>query len=180
MILPQINGAKQRFQALILGISLLLIVAYFFSFRNTINAFTLSSNNSQALEEASSAPMQIKQLRNQLALLEESLVQSNYNRQALFEAVNTFCESHELKLDYFHPEQRYIHDDYQIITNKVEVEGAYKNIVELIYYLEQEQKLGHIASTNFERKEERRTKRKYLTAEIYIQNIQTANLTSND
>ncbi len=180
MNLPQLNGAKQRFQALVLGIAALLVLAYFFSFRNTIDAYSLSKSNRSALQEASSAPQQIKQFRDQLSLLEESLIQSNYNRQVLFEAVNTFCESHELKLDYFHPEQRYVHNDYEIITNKVEVEGDYKSIVELIYYLEQEQKLGHIVSTNFEKKEERRTKRKYLTAEIYIQNIQTANLTSND
>jgi len=180
MTIPQLNGAKQRFQALCFGMVLLLVLAYLFSFRNTIAAYQLSKNNQLALEEASSAPQQIKQFQDQLSLLEVSLIQSDYNRQVLFEAVNTFCDAQSLKLDHFHPEQRYIHNDYEIITNKIEVEGVYKDIVELIYYLEQEQRLGHIASTNFVKKEERRTKRKYLTAEIYIQNIQTANLTSND
>lgn len=180
MTLPQFKDAKQRFQLLLAGFILLLIIAYVFSIRNTVDAYIISKRQQHSLEDVSNAPQRIKQFQDQLASLDHSLVQSDYNRQQLFESVNTFCESQDLKLDYFHPEQRFLHNDYEIITNKVEVEGTYKSIVRLIYYLEYEQKLGHIASTNFEQKEERRTKRKYLTAEIYIQNIQSANLTSND
>lgn len=174
------RGAKQKFQLLAIGISALLIIAYFFSIRKTIDAYTLSRNNAKGLEEASTAPFQIKQLQEELKLLEVSLIQSNYNRQTLFESINTFCETYDIRLDYFHPEQRHAQNDYEVITNKLEVEGTYQSIVKLIYHLEQEQKMGHIASCNFEKKEERRTKRKYLKADIYIQNIQPANLSSND
>lgn len=174
------KNAKQRFRFLLAGMGLLLILAYCFSIRNTIAAYLLFKKNKKSLQEASNAPHLIRQFQEQLTVLESLLIQSDYDRQLLFETVNTFCDKYGLRLDYFHPEKRFTHNDYEVITNQIKIEGAYKDITVLIYHLEQEKKLGHIASVSFDKQEERRTKRKYLTADIYVQNIQPVNLSSNE
>ncbi len=163
-----------------IGFALLAIFAYSFSIHKTIVAYNTHQANKKALSEASTAPAQIQRFQAKLKQFNQSFQRIEYDREELFEAVNTFCREHGLSLSKFHPEERTIQNDFEVITNQIEVQGAYNDMVKLVYELEYVQQLGHIASTKFDKTVNRRTKEETLTAVIYLQNINPAKLTIND
>ena len=171
---------KQRFWLMCIAFAVLAVFAYSLSIHKTIMAYSTYQANNKALTEASTAPAQIQRFQAKLNQFNQSFQRIDYDREQLFEAVNTYCREHNLSLSKFHPEERTIQNDFEIITNQIEVQGAYKDMVKLVYELEYVQQLGHVASTKFDKIVNRRTKEEVLTAEIYLQNINPAKLTSND
>lgn len=149
-----------------------MLIAYQFSIRRTIDNFQNWQANKISLQSAASAPVQIQEYQNQIASLEKNFKQVIYDRETLFEVVNTFCRENQLSLTNFPPEIRKEQNDYRIITNEIEVQGKYANMVRLAYELEFVKQLGHIASTTFKREQNRQTKRTELKGTIYLQNLQ--------
>lgn len=163
--------AIKKLHILCISFLLLGVFAYLFSIKNTVDIYGDNKKKEVELMRLQSAPQQIAALESQLSNFENAINKHSYNREEIFESINTFCSSNNLKLSYFHPEQRENSNEIKIITNKIEVEGSYKNIVKLAYEIERIQELGHLSSLNFEKKKERRSKREYLTGILYLRHI---------
>lgn len=164
--------AKKKFQALILGLVLLLIVAYRFSFSKTIAAYQTFKLQSKSLGKAQNAPLTIQNYQQLIQQLEGRLnANLSYDREQLFELVNTFCAANDLSLAGFHPERRQQSNDYEIITTPIEIKGGYIDMVKLAYQLEFVDRIGHIASLEFVMEKDRINKKDNLIGRVYLQNI---------
>ncbi|MEM1323511.1 MAG: type 4a pilus biogenesis protein PilO [Bacteroidota bacterium] len=150
---------------------LLALLAYSLGIKKTINSYRTYSSNTIALEQAQTAPEQIRKYRTQLAKLDNNLNRVQYDRELLFEQVNTFCTNNRLTLTKFAPEHRQEQNDYIVITNPIEVQGNFTDMVRLAYHLEYSQRLGHMASVDFRLVNDRRLKKKYLSGQLYLKNI---------
>ena len=153
------------------GLLILSFLAYNFSIKNTIHLFYSLDENKEKIDRLSSAPTEIAALKSQLSKFKNSLNQRKYDREEIFKSINSFCSEQGIKLSKFHPEQRESAKDLEIITNKIEVEGNYKSIVNLAYEIEYIQELGHLASLNFEKRKDRRKKKEILVGVIYLRHL---------
>lgn len=158
-------------------ISLLIFCAWKFSFSETWNLYSLYKKNKIQLNLVSSAPAQIAQLEAQIVQLENGLQAKAYNRKELFEEINNFCRNQNLQIVNFFPEQEEVVDGYKIITNRVQVTGSFKNIVQLTYFIEMGKKLGHISSSSIIKQTDLRSKQVSLVCDLFIQHYLTS--TSN-
>ena len=166
---------QQKNMLLIIGSLLLAFIAYQFSFSKTLNAASQNKQLQQKLIEAKSANQRIQQLEQQLATLDGNVRTEGYNPEVLFRAISQFCTQNDLKVLTFPQANNLENGNYEMITNEVEISGAYQDIVQLAYLIEQGKKLGRLASLSFKKEKNLRTKTTILKGKLYIQNIISKN-----
>ena len=163
---------RDRFRILLFLICFFLVLFYQLSLKNTLELYQVYQQNKTRMESAENAPMLIRQYESEIQKITQNIPKHTYNRQTLFEMVNTFCSSHNLSLVNFYPEKRKEQNEFYTITNKIEVQGSYTNILKLIYHVEQEEQNGHIASCHFQIEQAKRRKKRKLKCLLYLQHVQ--------
>ena len=161
---------KDRFRALLFLICFFLVLIYQLRLKNTLELYHSYKQNKARVESAENAPKLIRQYESEIRKITQRIPKHTYNRQDLFEMVNTFCRSHDLSLVNFYPEMRQEQKEFYTITNKIEVQGSYVDILKLSYHLEQ---YGHLASCHFQVEQEKRSKKRKLKCLLYLQHVQT-------
>lgn len=157
---------------LLIGATILLGgVIYFASIKRTVSYYQSYQNKKEQLSRVSNAATLITQYKTQLAQFEQKN-QKTYDREELLEAVTTFCREHRILVKTFPQAQRVKQNNYPIITNQIEVEGDYKEIVKLVYLLEHKEKLGSIGSVKFFTHKDRYKKKNFLRANIVLRNLE--------
>lgn len=163
----------QRRRIILVGLALLALAAYFLSIRNTINIRRQLEDKTDQLEQVHDAPTTIRQLQQQLKQTDQALLQTTYNRNQLFATVSYFCDHHELKLLDFPDPWQWQENELQFTVSPIRVSGSYQNLLRLMYHLEFEERLGFLIHTEFRyERENRRTKKKRLVAELHLQYIE--------
>lgn len=166
-------SSKQRYYLTLAGLAALALTGYQFSLKKTLAAWQQHGEYVKAVATASVAPGRIMEYRTALDQLEGRMAPGGYDREGLFEAVNTYCQQNpKLGLRSFQPEQRLVQNDIEIISNPVETEGSFGAMVNLAYELEYTRRLGRIGSLQFRLQRDPRTRKEYLRAKIYLQYFQ--------
>jgi len=155
----------------LLGATLALaVLIYTVSIRRTL-VLRKDYQRAQAdLSRAAQASQKMPAYEAQLVALRQSSQQA-YDREQLLERVTRFCKEHDLLIKGFPEAQRVRENGSPVVTNQLEVEGRYKDIVRLTYMIEQEERLGSVSSLKFYTEEERRSKKLFLRAQIIIRNL---------
>lgn len=163
---------RDRFRLLLLLTCFFFMLIYQLSLKHTISVYHAYQQNRKAVASAENAPLLIKQYQTEIKKITQRIPQQVYSRKKVFERINIFCHSHDISLINFHPEIREEQKEFYTITNKVEVQGSFIDLLKLCYYLEQEEQSGHLASCNFQIIPEKRKKKRKLKAFLYLQYIQ--------
>jgi len=90
----------------------------------------------------------------------------------LLEKVTAFCRKHRLLITSFPEAGEQIRSNYAVLTHQIEVEGAYKDMVKLVYMLEQIEVMGVVSSLKFATYKDRRSKQKKLKAKLVLRNLE--------
>lgn len=156
----------------LLGAGLVLLgLIYMVSIRRTLQLRQALKKNETAIARAQNAPQQIAQLEAQVGALQQNGLRP-YDREYLLEQITGFCRDHQLLVRTFPQSERVVENNYPIITNTIEVEGAYQDLVRLVHLLEQKERLGSISSLKFYTKKERVSKKTYLRLSIVLRNLE--------
>ncbi len=167
---------KHKYYLLLAALALLLVIIYTFAIKKTITVIAEHNDLSKKIELAANAPQQIAAIESQLRQMEQLVVNENPLdfEQMLLEQVSGFCQKNGLTLIEFPKTTVSGYRDYQIYTNRIVLEGGFKKMVGFIYEAEQKSRIGKVVSVQFKRTKDMRSKRLYLYAYIYFQNIQIA------
>ncbi len=160
-----------RNKLILLGLAFLCLVlsAYHFSFSKTLALHEQLTQNEARLQQVKDLPLLIREYEALLSDTNHMQQNASYNREALFEKINTFCRVNKLQLEHFYPEQRMAVQHFDLITNKLEVQGSFKDMVRLGWFIEREERLGHIASVSYKTMDDKRTGKTWLTGTFFIQ-----------
>lgn len=161
---------KKKNLYLLVGTVLILLVAYQFSIKKTLNLRQANQQHQQAIVRAMNIDTDIEKYQAQLANFNTNAVTS-YSQENLLELLSTFCLEHDLLIKDFPEPNQYEESTYDIIANQIEVEGRFTDIVELIYDLEYIHKIGSIVSLKYQSAYNRQEKKQYLTAKITLNTI---------
>jgi hypothetical protein len=146
------------------------VTIYNYSFKKTINLKQKIDENHNKIISISSASSLIQDYNLKLKKIEESSHSDYYDRRLLFEIVNNFCRDNSLQIVEFHPEIIKKLNKFDLITNELNIIGDFKAMVRLVWLIEHDLHLGQIVSAKYELIEDKRTKKKYLTGNFFIQN----------
>ena len=154
---------------------LILIVSYQFSFKKTILLFNEYKLMLDERSNAHNLPDKLLKLQNELDNIAGTIESSNgevsNKRNLIINRVSNFCDSNSLIVSELTPSLVKEENTFTIETNTIVTEGSFTNLVKLLNNLEQEKSFGKVISVRFATYLNRKTKKKNLFSEIYIQNI---------
>lgn len=167
---------RQKNYILLSGFITVLWIAYELAFAPT---FVL-------MQKANTLKQQEKVYKNTIASISELQLQNNYYNELLtsfkissdislqsnlLEIVNNFSIDHKLTIISFEEPHLYTENNNHLNTYGFKIRGSYKNILKLIYNLEQKYKFGKVSSVSFEKKKNYKTYKYFLDCEIFMQKI---------
>lgn len=166
---------KKKNQLLLVVILLVLLMVYSLAIKKTINIHNTYSEAEKKIVLAASAPMLAAQLEKELLQIDIKLGNENPKKQntsdALLELTTNYCQNNHAVLREFPKTTITEAGDMTIETNQFVVEGNFSTLINLVYILEQKNKLGKVASVKYQLKKDFKTKEMVLTATIYLQNV---------
>src|SRR5690606_18478317 len=95
-----------------------------------------------------------------------------YHRETLLEKITSFSSGHDLLVKSFPEANILASNEANVITNHVEVEGGYLDMVKLLYELEEKEMLGSVSSVKFNMVKDRQQKKIVLRSSIILRNLE--------
>lgn len=170
---------KRKNQLLLAASVLFLLLCYFLAFKGTWALYSEVQELETQIKLANGAPQKVAIMESRLAELDRlpGLKQNADTsiQQELLGVVTEYCQKTGTILREFPKTLVSEEGDYRVETNVFTVEGGFSKLLELVYLLEQKNRLGKIASVQYNSKRDVRTKALSLTASVYLQNIKKAN-----
>ena len=166
---------KNKFFALI-GLTILFaVIAYTLAFKKTFMIKEEYKKIKSQLEIVDKAPEEIaryeKKMREYNSLLDIDLTENKDAQEILLEEISNYCEEHKMILK----EMPRIHissdQGYEVWTNTVVIGGDFIQLLKLLNNMEKQKVFGTISSVKFHSEENFRSRRRFLTMTMYIQNI---------
>ena len=171
---------KKRYQLLVGGAFLFLLLAYWLAFGKTWALYQEVSELEERQANAGQAWQEISSFEQQLEQLDAQQNNPSFTQNQLFQKVTAFCQEQQLAIQAMPESAIYEEQDVSILHNSIQVQGAFIPMVRLIYALERQQQLGRVVSVEFSTKKNLRTRNRELSASIALQNIQNQRPASAD
>ena len=166
---------KQKATYLIIATFIFIILVYSLGIKKTIDLHRQCNDLHEQLVSAGDAPQQINILQKKLKEVEYLVGSSSDNEKGnsedILEKCGQYCTKNNLVIRDFPSSCEFQKQNYQIVTNTVEIEGRYIRLLKLLYELEHDNNVGKISSVSFFLKKDNRTNRLSLLEKIYIQNV---------
>ncbi len=170
---------RQKNIGLLAGTICLLLLSYLLSFSKTIEVWESNKALEQKLMRARNAPELIDTYKQKLITYNRDIgvfsQDSLLNQEFALSVVSSICEKHKLVLKSFPTAEVNALDGLELYTTRVEIEGDFKGLLQLVYELEQVHNAGRIASVNFQVKKDRERRKEILVLALYLQNIKKSN-----
>lgn len=169
---------KQRNRLLAVGASAFGMLAYLVSFQPTIALWRSNHHQVVAMQELRQAPQSIAQLqerKRQYDRLVRSFRKDSVTQEAhTLQQLTAACRQYKATLASLSPSTRASHNGYRIETRTAKLRGDFKSLVQVIYELEYLHPVGRISSVRFSLEEDRKLRRRFLFAYLYLQSINSA------
>ena len=166
---------RQKNRLLAVGLIILALMAYQFSFKKTLELGT--SINKLELDKAQleNANGRIQYLQQQNAYLDSILQLSDMSTEVSFDQIllqklNKISEDNKVQISSYDQPHIYTLEGGTIQTYTIEVKGDFRNLMLFSSSLEK-QRLGKFSSVAFEKKKNFKTRRNQLSCKITLQRL---------
>jgi hypothetical protein len=150
------------------------LVVYQLGVSRTLTAVGDYRRLREKMAVADNLPYKTASMENRLSQLSKTAAAGGEGSgQSLLEQVSRYCTSNSLVLRDFPETVSYVQRGMNVETNVFTVEGPFVKLLSLVYLLEQQYRTGRVSSVLFQTREDRKTKRQYLTATLYIQHLKS-------
>ncbi len=166
---------KKKNQLLIIATVVVVLLVYYIAVKETIHAYSEYTDSNKKMEVAANAPALVVKLKNELSRIDVKSGSQQKKEQntaeALLSLITEYCQNNNAVLRDFPETSIATQGDLLIETNRFVVAGNFTTLINLVYLLEQKNKLGKISSVKYQLKKDFKTKEMVLTATIFLQNI---------
>jgi hypothetical protein len=172
-----IAGLSHKKKNRLLGIAslFLLLAIYRLGIKNTLNARQEYAALNEKAGMLDRMPAESSQMEKELAAIETGIKRygqdSSEHQQQLLDLLTQYCQENRTVLREFPQTIISENGDLQVETNHFVIQGGFHELLLLVYTLEQKQRIGRIASVQYQLRKETKTKTTVLTATVYLQNI---------
>lgn len=168
-----LGSYKQRLLALLLGSIAFAFIAWWLSFGKSYQAYQDHRKMQRELAAAQNVDQEIAHYQKKLAAFNQDSSMQGFSQTRLFEILTDWTEQHRLNVVNM-PEAIIVEEaGYQVFLNPIIIKGNFVDLVQLIYALEQEYRLGQVLNTDFKIEKNRESRKLELLAYIQLQNIQS-------
>lgn len=93
------------------------------------------------------------------------------HHETLLASITQLASSNDLTIRSFPPEVVFQESDYEIAKHEILIEGNFENIGKWLFEIDKRPALGRIVSVDFNVHQDKRTKRRHLTANVVLNKI---------
>ncbi len=166
---------KKKNQLLLAGAILFAVMMYSFAIKRTVVVYRECNVLEAQMKLAHDAPLKAAMLERKLAEMDHlpgEQQKGDVNvQQNLLGVITNYCQNNNVILREFPKTIQTEEKDLLVETNVFVIEGGFSKLLQFVYLLEQKNKIGRIASVQFQTKRDYKTKTLSLTAMIYVQSI---------
>ncbi len=166
---------RQRNRLLLLGSAGLLLVIALGYLWPTWELWQANQQQQQAMTELTTAPARLQALSAQVAADGERLrgyrLDTTRQEGYMLNQLSQTCARHGVTLAGWSRGETSTQAGYRLNLQLAKLRGPYRSLVQTIYELEYEHPLGRLASVRFALEEDRRQRRSFLYAYLYLQSI---------
>ncbi len=163
---------KQRLIVLLAGTLLLILIAYVFALRKTINRYSEYTALKQQNRKQQNYYAQVGELRLQLEKINRIIGNSNYAEIPLLNKMAHYAEGKKIVFKSL-PAPRVTEDNgYRIYHQQLSLTGHFKDLLSFVYALENDKSIGMVRSVEFTKEKDRSSRKEVLIANVLLQNIQ--------
>lgn len=167
-----------RFKLILYGLAGLILA--FLTYRNLNDAYQAiqdyynlkksAADNQYANRNAAQLQSELEGYNHQIGYTTNS---DTSNQSRLLAYISEFASQHNTHINLLPKSLSSSENGYEVETNVVQLDGDFKEMLQLLYDIEQKKRLSKVVSVNFELKEDWITKSHRLLATVYFQNIRT-------
>ena len=166
---------RQKNHLLLLLTGAGLLLAYLVAIRPTLALYEANTQQRQALDQLRHAPTQTRQLQSQAAhltwLLRSFSRDSAHQDGDALNQLTRACRQYRVTLASLSPGERTHLNGYTLETRVAKLRGGFRGLAQVVYALEYRQPVGRLSSVRFALEEDRRQRRSFLYAYLYLQTI---------
>lgn len=168
---------KIKFQMLIVFGFIFLFLIFNFGVRKTIEQYKEYNALKSKKDQASLLPERLAAIRSELEELDKVTNgydnSNNIAQPGLLEIITGFGKEHDLVIRDFPQTVEKNIEGYTIEQNKVVMAGSFFNALELVFLLEQKNKMGQVVSLQCRMSVDKPSKKKFLETTFFIQKIRS-------
>lgn len=171
---PYLKTYRQKNLAILLGFALFLLVGYFLSFRKTFTLYQETSRLEQQLANSEDLPRRLSEAKRVAHRLEETFQQESPERleTQMLSAVTEACSQHRVTLISKERSTRFEEEEATVVTYPYVLEGSFARLVQTLSALKDRLQGSRVMSVRYVQDRDRETRRNYLRAYVYIQQVQ--------
>lgn len=162
-------------QYLLWGSLAFAVLVYLLAIQNTVSLWYENKELQGKLAQAEQAPVQIRILEDKLATFNSQLgiylVEHNDNQERIVQVVNEFCQKNHLLLREIPELVMQQEGDFEVISTQIVAQGAYRDLVKMVYFFEKQHKIARVTSVKFEKSQDPKTRKTFLAVHLLLQNI---------
>ncbi|MBO0360816.1 hypothetical protein J0X19_22845 [Hymenobacter sp. BT186] len=166
---------RQRNRLLMLGVCVGAAVAYGVALRPTLDLLQLNRQQLSDSRQLQQAPQLTRQLQGQAAhftwlmrsISNDSARQEGYALDQLTRA----CRQHRVTLASLSSGEQTSSNGYLLETRIAKLRGDFRGLEQVVHELEYRRPVGRLSSVRFALEEDRKQRRSFLYAYLYVQNI---------
>lgn len=168
---------KNKNIILIIGIILLLLIAYQYAFSKTFATYNQVKKLRDQKELYDSAPAQLAALANKEKqlndILQKNNVEGNSMQNNILKSLNSLSNESKFKIIAFEEPHIFLDEtnNQKTITYNFTLQGDYQSLINTLYRLEQKYSYGNVVQVRFEKKKNFRTNATFLDCSILLQRI---------
>ena len=167
--------SKKKYIVLLVFSCILLFICYTLAFSKTFDVRSNYQKLSKSLKLNKDTPRQLQILSKKQVYYDSILTKMNLSSTSLennlLKTLSADAAINSLKIKDFNAPHISVTNSAQFTTYNFTLEGKYNDILKAIYSIEQNGVYGEVIHLNFTREIDFRTRRKYLTVEVFIQNV---------
>lgn len=166
---------QQKLLYVLIGSGFFAILLYQMAISDTVNLMSENSSLKEQISKNQDAPEQIKTIKKKLKKIEQLVGNNVYENvdthQKLLQLVTEHVQKNNLILKDF--PQPYLTTDKGYVTKTAQstIEGGFVDLLKLVYFLENNYKVGKVVAVDFKTTKQLKTRRRQLNAVIYLQNV---------
>ncbi len=168
---------KNKMRLLLAGSLLLIVIVWQFALKKTIALRSEATRLEEISTGSSASPEEVAQLKSTLSELDAIIGTGNTGekdaRRSLLGFLTSYCAEKKILLKNLPETSHKNENGFTVETNIFTLEGAFKDLLGLHYLLEQKNRIGRIASTRYAVRTDPKSKKKILSATLYMQNIKS-------
>ncbi len=153
------------------GSIIFTFAAYQLAFAKTIHLYSKQQELTQQLAQSQTVEQDIANLQRTFQA-QQSAQQKDFDEEWIFEVFTMLCRDNDMVIMGLERAERYLHEQHEVITNKVVLEGNFANALRVMDAVEHEFRLGMVVAAQFDKRRNRETKQNELVTIFYLRNIQ--------